>query len=172
MKGVLSTLAVFVIISCNNFSKNKIDAEDTTLDNKPMVRSIEAGGKLFGITDSLVGSHTMMGTYTMSEYFGISSDSLFCSLLVTDSAGKLDELLVYRFAKTEIDTVESYTEGISFGEKKARMLILFAKPGNKINGRHTKADGNTIPIQVEKVEINFDDAARVDSIAAKLHLKN
>lgn len=169
MKSIIITL-VFIsvsIASCNDSTDSQGPVQNNTV-----AKQIEAGGKTFVITDSLIGSHMLFEIYTMSEYFGLKEDSVYYTSLVVDSSGKMDELLIYPIAKSEIDTNESYVTGTSFNDKNARMIKLVPKAGQLLNGMHYKEDGSDHTIASGYVEISFDDAEKADRVAASLGIKN
>jgi hypothetical protein len=175
MQKIISALCLMmslaVLAACTNNKSKPVDKTDAHPVIENLGQQINIAGKQFIINDSLVSQYLYMGTDTARQYLGIRGDSLFIHFLFIKPGGALDSYEYYKMAIANIDTQESYVEGVSLADSNAYQFKIIAKPEKTIKFTNYQSDGNIADVDASEIEVRLINRERALRMAQQLNVK-
>jgi hypothetical protein len=175
-KTILMNVVVLfvVLVACKNKKNHNTDnsvSKVTTASEQGYTKKIKLGDKEYTITDSLTCQYMHMQTDTAQQFLGLYNDTLYLTKLYTKPGGLIDAYEKYKMAVAQVDTAESFVNGISLGETGGYQFKLIAKPAKTIKFSLCQQDGSLVTDDLDDVEIAIADRNKALSLANQLKMK-
>jgi hypothetical protein len=172
---LLNIVVLFVVfVACKNKKNHNPEtsvSKVTTVSEQGYTKRIKLGDKEYTITDSLTCQYMHMQTDTAQHFLGLYNDTLYLTKLYTKSGGLIDAYEKYKIAVAQVDTAESFVNGISLGGTGGYQFKLTAKPAKAIKFSLYQQDGSIVTDNLDDVEITIADRNKALRVTNQLKMK-